>query len=115
MPMYTNLSFGIAFRSILASGFKYRDRARIVKDILDSINSDSKGKTKTSIMRGANLNVDQVNTYLEFLMIEGLIKPADPVKSQEIGRYRLTQKGFIYAREIENWSYLLAAHSSRPR
>jgi predicted transcriptional regulator len=112
--MYTNLSLDIVFRSILASGFKYRDRARIMKDILDSINSDSKGKTKTSIMRGANLNLDQVNMYLELLMIEGLIRPSDPLKSQEISRYRLTQKGFIFAREIEKWNYLLTAPSSRP-
>ena len=112
--MYTILSFDMVFRNILASGFKYRDRASIVKDILDSINSDSKGKTKTSIMRSANLNFDQVNTYLELLMIKGLIRSAEPLRSQEIARYRLTQKGFVFARDIQNWSYLLAAHTSRP-
>jgi len=114
IDMYSVLSFDIMFRNVLTSGFKYRDRAKIIKDILDSINSDTKGKTKTSIMRGANLNLDQVNSYLELLMIEGLIRTVEPIKSQEIFRYRLTQKGFVFSREIQNWSYLIAAHSSRP-
>jgi len=104
--MYTNLSFDAMFRGILLSGFKYRDRSSIVKDILDSVNSDPKGKTKTSIMRSANLNLDQVNTYLQLLIISGLVKPGDPLRSQEAARYRLTQKGLMFAKDIERWRYL---------
>lgn len=90
--MYTNLYFGVS-ASILLSEFKYRDRASIVVDILDTIRSEPKGETKTGIMRGANLNFEQANRYLELLVLRGFIKEADPLGSQELARYKATRKG----------------------
>jgi len=75
------------------SEFKYRDRASIVVDILDTIRSEPKGETKTGIMRGANLNFEQANRYLELLVLRGFIKEVDPLGSQELGRYKTTKEG----------------------
>lgn len=111
--MYTNLSFDIIFRNILLSGFKYRDRAKIIVDILDSVSSEPKGKTKTSIMRSANLNLDQVNTYLFHLVSLGLIKSGDPLKSQEMARYKVTTKGLKLVKDIDMWRYVLAPSQRR--
>jgi len=106
--MYTNSTFWFPFGNIFLSGFKYRDRTSIISDILDTINSDPKGKTKTSIMRDANLSLDQVNKYLHHLVLSGAIKAASPLESQELARYRLTAKGFILARDAAKWRYALA-------
>ena len=75
------------------SEFKYRDRASIVVDILDTIRSEPKGETKTGIMRGANLNFEQANRYLELLVLRGFIREVDPLGSQELGRYKTTKEG----------------------
>lgn len=99
--MYTNLSSSAIIRSLLISKFKYRDRANIVVDILDAVKTDPKGKTKTSIMRRANLNLRQVNTYLELLIVLGFLKTEDPIRSQEMGRYKLTRKGLDFALNSE--------------
>jgi len=112
--MYTNLSIYLVFRNILLSGFKYRDRAKIIVDILDSVSSEPKGKTKTSIMRGANLNFDQVNTYLSYLVALGLIKPGDPLNSREEARYKVTTKGLKLVKDIDMWRYVLAPSQRRP-
>jgi len=106
----TNLSVSWVFGKIFLSGFRYRDRASIIGDILDSINTDPRGRTKTSIMRGANLSLDQVNKYLQHLVLCGFISPADPVESQELARYRLTEKGVRLAREADKWRLSLALH-----
>lgn len=111
--MYTNLSFDIIFRNMLLSGFKYRDRAKIIVDISDSVSSEPKGKTKTSIMRSANLNLDQVNTYLFHLVSLGLIKSGDPLKSQEMARYKVTTKGLKLVKDIDMWRYVLAPSQRR--
>jgi len=111
--MYTNLSFGIIFGKIFLSGFKYRDRSSIIRDIFNSINSDPKGKTKTSIMRSANLNHDQVNTYLHYLVLRGLIKPVDPLRSQEAARYKMTSRGIEVARDIDTWCFALTSSQRR--
>lgn len=98
--MYKNLQFGVAVK-ILLSKFRYRDRANIVLDILDTVGRDPKGKTKTSIMRGANLNFAQVNRYLEALLFRGFIKEIAPIKSQELVRYIQTKKGFLVVKHLD--------------
>ena len=98
--MYPSL-LSVEFGRIFLSKFKYRDRATIVTDILDTIYRDPKGKTKTSIMRGANLNFAQANRYLELLLLRGFIKEIDPIRSQELGRYKPTKKGLQLARILE--------------
>lgn len=111
--MYTTLSFDI-FRNVLLSGFKNRDRANIILDIIDSVSSEPKGKTKTSIMRSVNLNFDQVNTYLNHLVSLGLINPRDPLKSQETARYKVTGKGLKLVKDTEMWRHVLAPSQRRP-
>ena len=109
--MFPNLSLSWVFGRIFHSGFRYRDRTTIIGDILDSVNGDPRGKTKTSIMRSANLSFDQTNKYIDLLMICDVLKAADPLKSQELGRYKLTERGFKLAREFGTWRFLFeAAH-----
>jgi len=103
--MFTNLSFALVCGKIFHSGFKYRDRASIIGDILSSINSDPKGKTKTSIMRGAKLSLEQTNKYLDLLLLCDVIRAANPLSSQENARYRLTVKGCRLIRDFEMWRY----------
>mgnify|MGYP001059453952 CR=1 FL=1 len=78
--------------------FKYRDRATIVMDILDTIQHSRDGKTKTNIMRDANLNYEQVKTYLDALLISGLIKANGP-------KYRVTTKGLDLANQLQRLSF----------
>jgi len=112
--MHNNLSFDIISRNILLSRFKYRDRAKIIVDILDSVSGEPKGKTKTSIMRGVNLNFDQVNTYLFHLASLGLVKLGDPLTSQEAARYKVTTKGLKLVKDLDIWRYVLASSQRRP-
>lgn len=110
--MYTNASFVLVFGRFFKLSFKYRDRTSIIEDIMSAINSDPKGKTKTSIMRGANLNFEQVNRYLHLLKLRGLIKAEDPLRSQELARYRLTTKGLGILREATIWRFAINGHRS---
>jgi len=105
--MFSGSPFRVGFGKIFLSKFKYRDRATIIGNILDTIYREPKGKTKTSIMRDANLNFDQANNYLHLLMICGVIKAATPINSQELIRYKLTEKGLHLLRDFEVWQLLL--------
>ena len=111
--MYPNL-FSVEFRRIFLLKFKYRDRGTIIGDILDTIYRDPKGKTKTSIMRGANLNFKQVNKYLDFLVLCDAVRATSPLRSQELARYRLTQKGLRFLRNTEMWNLLKHTYLHRP-
>ena len=103
--------FSVGFGRILLSEFRYRDRATIIGDILDTIYRDTKGKTKTGIMRSTNLNFDQVNKYLNFLMVCDIVKATDPLRNQELARYRLTEKGIRFLKNFDLWHLVLqAAH-----
>ncbi len=104
--MYPNL-FSREFGRMLLAKFKYRDRATIIGDILDTIYKDPNGKTKTSIMRSANLNLDQANKYLRFLILCDMVKTIDPLGTQEIGRYKLTGKGVNLLRNFDMWQLIL--------
>ena len=101
------LKFSSSTRNILLPTFKYRDRTSIILDILDTVRHKLKGETKTNIMRNANLNFDQANTYLVFLIARGLIKAGDPMRSQELARYKLTKKGLEFARSSETIRFIL--------
>ncbi len=112
--MHTPLSFNALLNWILISKFKYRDRASIIRDVLETINRDPKGKTKTSIMRGANLNFEQANKYLDFLILCDAVRAANPLRSQELARYRLTQKGLQFLRNTEIWNLMMHTYQSKP-
>lgn len=113
--MSVNLSFSWVFGRIFHSGFRYRDRATIIGDILGSVNSDPRGKTKTGIMRSANLSLEQTNKYIDLLLMCGVLKGVDPWKSQEIGRYKLTEKGFRLIKESQLWQFMLENASRTTR
>lgn len=100
-------AFGIEFGKAFLSKFKYRDRATIIGSILESINRDSQGQTKTSIMRSSNLNFGQANKYLDFLQACDLVKATDPLRNQEMARYKLTGKGATLLRDFEVWRLVL--------
>ena len=110
--MYPNL-FSVEFGRIFLSKSKYRDRATIIADILDTIHRDPKGKTKTSIMRASNLNFGQANQYLDHLMLCDIVRATDPLKSQEIARYKLTQKGVSFLRNFDMWQLVLETFRQR--
>jgi predicted transcriptional regulator len=97
----------VEFGKILLSRFKYRDRATIIGDILDTIYRDPKGKTKTGIMRSTNLNFDQANKYLNSLMLCDIVKATDPLRSQETARYRLTERGVVLLKNFDLWQLVL--------
>lgn len=105
-----------AIRSILTSRFKYRDRSGIVVDILHTVGYDPKGKTKTSIMRNANLNFGQVNKYLDLLLVHDIIKgEAPPIRNgQEKVRYKLTGRGFELLRDLETLRVALKLIHQKP-
>jgi predicted transcriptional regulator len=105
--MFAGSSLSWVFGKIFHSGFKYRDRASIIVDIVDSVNGDPRGKTKTSIMRSANLSLDQTNKYIDLLMVCDMLRATDPISSQEVARYKLTEKGLKFAREFDMWRYIL--------
>jgi predicted transcriptional regulator len=113
--MYPNplSAFSVAFEKILLSTFKYRDRATIIGNILDTIYRDPKGKTKTSIMRSTNLNFDQANKYLGTLVMCDILRAADPLKSQELARYRLTEKGVVFLKNFNMWQMVLETFRNR--
>jgi len=67
-------------------------------DILKTIQHSGDGKTKINIMRGANLNHEQVRTYLDALLISGLIKASGP-------KYRVTTKGLELANALQRLSF----------
>lgn len=98
--MYTKCDGNVMIGVVLLAKFKYRDRAGIILDILDIIRRDPKGKTKTGIMRGANLNFGQVNKYLDHLVLGGMVKEDNPMGKQELFRYKLTQKGLRTAKYL---------------
>jgi len=112
--MFSNLPARFEFGKIFLSKFKYRDRATIIGNILDTIHREPRGKTKTSIMRDANLNFDQANTYLQLLILCGFIKPSNPLNGQEVGRYKLTERGSNLLRDFEMWHFVLEAIHRRP-
>ena len=105
--------FSIGFGRIFPSKFKYRDRATIVAEILDTIHRDPKGKTKTGIMRAANLNFGQANQYLNHLLLCDIVKATDPLRSQEVARYKLTQKGASFLRNFDMWHLVLETFRQR--
>lgn len=99
--------FSVGFGRILLSSFKYRDRATIIGDILEAIYREPRGKTKTSIMRATNLNFDQANKYLDFLVLCDIVRATDPLRSQEVARYKLTAKGIGLLRNFDMWQLIV--------
>ena len=81
--------------------FKYRDRVSIMGDILKTVTNSGKGrgKRKTQIMQGANLNFDQVNKYLGWLISNGYIEAEHSEIHGPV--YRVTSKGLNFVKVLD--------------
>jgi len=78
----------------------YRSRLKIVLDILTAISEES-GKV-SKILLYANLSYDRLMKYLNELLEKGLIE-------EEMGEYRLTEKGYRFLEELRRAEKLAEA------
>ena len=76
-------------------GFKNRDRATIIVDILNSLVNNPRGKRKTNIRQSANLSSHMSDKYLEFLLRN------DFIKVEEGGIYKPTTKGLKLLQNLD--------------
>lgn len=95
------------YLNILLSKFKYRDRSKIITDVLDTLRANPRGKRITNIMQGAHLNFEQTSRYLDVMLMTGLIKADGP-------RYRVTEKGLRLAEDLENLHVVLKVLYHQP-
>jgi len=75
---------------------KYRDKLRIITDILSIT---SKGAKKTQVMYQANLSYALTNRYLTELMNAGLVS-----FEGSVDRYKLTRKGREFLSKFDEYS-----------
>lgn len=87
-----------------ALGFKNRDRATIIADILNTLVNNPKGKRKTNIRQSANLSSHMSDKYLEFLLHN------DFIKIEGGGIYKPTTKGLRLLQNLD-LHYLKMAHT----
>lgn len=78
-----------------ALGFKNRDRATIIADILNALVNNPKGKRKTNIRQSANLSSYMSDKYLEFLLHN------DFIKVEQGGIYKPTTKGLKLLQSLD--------------
>jgi len=94
--------------------FKYRGRFNIALDIMDHIMRDPRGKTKTQIKEDARLSYDQLNKYLDLLLLCDFIAGKNSrYGEREITRYVLTQQGLELVKQLQAlyfaWSFIKSA------
>ena len=82
----------------------YRSRLKIILDILTAINEES-GKI-SKILLYANLSYDRLTKYLKELLEKELIK-------EEMGEYKLTEKGYKFLEELRRAEKLAEAFGFR--
>ena len=82
----------------------YRSRLKIVLDILTAI-SEEGGKV-SKILLYANLSYDRLMKYLNELLEKGLIE-------EEMGEYRLTERGYRFLEELRRAEKLAEAFGFR--
>ena len=82
----------------------YRSRLKIILDILTAINEES-GKI-SKILLYANLSYDRLMKYLKELLEKELIK-------EEMGEYKLTEKGYKFLEELKRAEKLAEAFGFR--
>lgn len=87
-----------------ALGFKNRDRATIIIDILNSLVNNPRGKRKTNIRQSANLSSHMSDKYLEFLLRN------DFIKVEEGGLYKPTTRGLRLLQNLD-LHYLKTAYT----
>lgn len=85
----------------LLTQFKNRGRIGIVVDILDTVQRNPRGRTKTQIMRGARLSYEQTCRYLDFLMLCDYVRGAKIRHGdREMTSYNLTPQGFELFKQL---------------
>jgi len=82
----------------------YRSRLKIVLDILTAISEES-GKV-SKILLYANLSYDRLMKYLKELLEKELIE-------EEMGEYRLTEKGYRFLEQLRRAEKLAEAFGFR--
>lgn len=75
--------------------FKYRDRATIMSDILNTVKGAREGEKKTHIMKRANLNYRQTKKYISYLVDCGFLA------TTENQTYVITTEGSRHLQLIE--------------
>ena len=81
--------------SMLMTTFRHRGRVTIFAEILKATGESERGKKKTDIMYGVNLNYFQASKYLRLLLINGLLC------LDAENRYRLTKRGLEIIKKLE--------------
>jgi predicted transcriptional regulator len=84
----------------VSAKMKYRSRVAIASNILQVARAGN--ATKTRLMYGSFLSFAQINEYLDFLRINGLI-----ILSEETRIYSLTEKGLRFLRVYDELSVLV--------
>ncbi|OYT67791.1 MAG: hypothetical protein B6U65_02125 [Candidatus Wolframiiraptor sp. EX4484-121] len=82
----------------------YRSRLKIVLDILTAI-SEEGGKV-SKLLLYANLSYDRLMKYLKELSEKGLVE-------EEMGEYRLTERGYRFLEELRRAEKLAEAFGFR--
>ena len=90
--------------SVMQTLWNRRDRLNIMAEIMEAT---KRNQLKTRIMYKANLSFDQVNKYLELLLLRGFIKAGDPIRDQELARYKLTKRGLEILKVFETRHLIL--------
>jgi len=81
--------------------FKYRGRFDIMLDILDQVKRDPEGKTRTEIKEEARLSYDQLQKYVDLLLLcDFIVGKNSRYGDREITRYNLTQQGQELVKQI---------------
>jgi predicted transcriptional regulator len=81
--------------SLVYQAFKYRDRAKIIADILIPLVRNPEGKRRTNIKQSANLSSEMLNRYLDLLIRNGYIM----IENKEV--YRLTSRGLKLLQNLD--------------
>jgi len=76
--------------------FKQRDRFTVFAEILKTTSKSKEGRTKTDIVKSANLSYAQANKFLSFLLTEGLLR------LNMKNRYKPTKKGLEFMNNLKS-------------
>ena len=105
------------FESYIMSAlrFKYRGRFDIMLDILDQVKRDPEGKTRTEIKDEARLSYDQLQKYIDLLLLcDFIVGKNSRYGDREITRYNLTQHGQELVKQIRGLYFAWSLQKNFP-
>ncbi|MHB8567615.1 MAG: winged helix-turn-helix domain-containing protein [Nitrososphaerales archaeon] len=82
-----------------------RNRISIMATMLDVARE---GALKTGIMYGANVTLAQLNTFLEYLKVNGLLEEITEEEQQRTKKFYTTPKGFLFLEKFRKLRELFA-------